>query len=222
MTPKDEFFPNFVLEKYPDYKSRLPATGRHIIACQKEEDIILYQAYKPAIADYAVKNQRLGGSAFSYQRMSWVKPNFLWMMYRCGWAEKENQERVLAICIRKKDWEDILVDAVFSSFQKDVYGTEAAWKVRLAASPVRLQWDPDHSSYGRKLERKAIQIGMKGDVLRRFGTEMIRKIVDVTAYVKAQKLHVDRRDLEQLQILRETVYEVQRPEVLHAVGLTLS
>lgn len=219
MTPKDEFKPDFVPEPYPDYKARVPQTGRHIIAYQTDEDIVLYQAYKPEIADYAVANQRLGGPAFSYNRMSWVKPNFLWMMYRCGWAEKENQERVLAIYISKDDWEDILSNAVFSSFQADVYGTKEAWKSRLAASPVRLQWDPDHDSYGVKVERKAIQIGMKGEVLRRFGTEMICKIVDVTDYVKQQKLIVNRRDLNALQIPRETVYEVRRSAIRATIGL---
>ncbi|MFT5999906.1 MAG: hypothetical protein ACI81P_002365 [Neolewinella sp.] len=39
-------------------------------------------------------HQQLGGPAFSYQRMSWIKPNFLWMMYRCGWAKKQDQERL--------------------------------------------------------------------------------------------------------------------------------
>ena len=31
--------------------------------------------------------------------MSWIKPNFLWKMYRCGWATKEGQEIVLAVWI---------------------------------------------------------------------------------------------------------------------------
>ena len=37
--------------------------------------------------------------------MSWIKPNFLWMMYRCGWAAKENQKSVLAISINKTDFD---------------------------------------------------------------------------------------------------------------------
>ncbi len=219
MTLKDKLEPEFALEPYPNYSARIPKTGRHIIAYQTEEEMVLYQAYKPAIADFAVANQQLGGAAFSYNRMSWVKPNFLWMMYRCGWAEKENQERVLAIYISKEDWEDILADAVFSSFQAGIYKAESEWKSRLATSAVRLQWDPDHDPYGGKLDRKAIQIGMKGEVLRRFGTEMIRRIVDVTDFVRAQKRHVDHRELDLLEIPRETVYEVRRAEVKMCIGL---
>lgn len=84
---------------------------------------------------------------------------------------------------------------------------------------MRLQWDPDHDPYGGKLDRKAIQIGMKGEVLRWFGTEMIRRIVDVTDFVQAQKRHVDDRELDLLEIPRETVYEVRRAEVQMAIGL---
>ena len=49
---------------------------------------------------------------FSYSRMSWIKTNFLWMMYRCGWATKRNQERVLAIRITRQGFEEILSKAL--------------------------------------------------------------------------------------------------------------
>src|SRR4051794_5128059 len=108
-------------ELYNASVGRLPKAGQHILAHQTDDDIVVYQAYKPSIANFAVSNQHSGGSDFSYNRMSWVKPNFLWMMYRCGWAEKENQERVLAIWIDKKDFEKILYQAVFSSFNPQYY-----------------------------------------------------------------------------------------------------
>src|ERR1700742_4382545 len=99
----------------------LPKKGQQILAHQTEEQIVFYQAYKHNIADFAVENQFLGGPEYSYNRMSWVKPNFLWMMYRCGWAEKENQERVLALWVNKSDFEKILNEAVLSSFNNKYY-----------------------------------------------------------------------------------------------------
>ena len=54
---------------------------------------------------------RFGGPDYNPDRMSWIKPNFMWMMYRCGWAQKTNQERVLAIRITKEGFEDILSKA---------------------------------------------------------------------------------------------------------------
>jgi hypothetical protein len=88
--------------------------------------------------------------------MSWIKPNFLWMMYRCGWAEKENQQRVLALWIKKKVLEDILSQAVLSSFDDRYYRDKEEWKSQLDSKDVRLQWDPDHDPYGEKITRRAI------------------------------------------------------------------
>lgn len=201
------------IEPYFSFSKRLPIEGRYITGFQTDEEIIVYQAYKPSIANYAVENQKFGGSDFSYNRMSWIKPNFLWMMYRCGWAEKLNQERVLAIWLRKKDWEEILSKAVFSSYQKDIYKTEEDWKFALSNSEVRLQWDPAHHPNGEKLKRKAIQIGMKGDVLREFGQEKIQHIQDVTFFVKKQKLYLETNQLENLEVPKETIYEPQRTDL---------
>ncbi len=214
MTPEK----HLPVEGYAFFRDRLPTSGRHIVAYQTDENIVVYQAYNNKIADWAVANQKLGGPAFSYNRMSWIKPNFLWMMYRCGWASKENQERVLAITVRKTDWEGILSHAVFSSYQPDVYETHENWKQQLAASEVRLQWDPAHDPYGAKLGRKAIQIGMKGSILQQFGTAMIQRIDDVTEFVKLQKLHVDRNDLAHLLVPKETVYTMMDKRILPSIG----
>ncbi len=80
---------------------RWPKTGRHILAQFDDESVIVYQAYRPAIGHFAAKNGFFGGE-FSLSRMSWIKPNFLWMMYRCGWASKEGQEVVLAVRLKRK------------------------------------------------------------------------------------------------------------------------
>jgi Domain of unknown function (DUF4291) len=82
---------------YNTYETTLPQTGKHILGQLRGDNIIVYQAYNPYIAHYAVKYQKFGGGDYSFSRMSWIKPNFLWMMYRAGWAEKPNQEHILAI-----------------------------------------------------------------------------------------------------------------------------
>ncbi|HEY9391471.1 MAG TPA: DUF4291 family protein [Mycobacteriales bacterium] len=43
--------------------------------------VVVYQAYRPEIAEHGVRYQRFDGP-FSLDRMRWVKPGFLWMMYR--------------------------------------------------------------------------------------------------------------------------------------------
>jgi hypothetical protein len=195
------------IETYSSYIKRMPLEGKHIIAYQSNDEIVLYQAYKPSIADWIVKNQKLGGADFSFNRMSWVKPNFLWMMYRSGWATKENQERVLAIRVSIKDWEKILKKAVLSSFSNKTFASLDYWKSKISNSEVRLQWDPDHDPLGNKLNRKAIQIGLKGSVLNEFGTKMIISIEDITNFVSAQKLYIDKNELEKLEIPKEEIFE---------------
>lgn len=200
-------------ELYKESLLRLPNKGQQIIAHQHEDQLVVYQAYRTSIADYAVKHQQLGGNDFSYSRMSWIKPNFLWMMFRCGWAQKENQARVLALWLRKEHFEMILHEAVFSTFKPQFYTNHESWKQELAQKEVRLQWDPDHNPFGQKLERRAIQLGLKGDILAKFGKEFVTKIEDITHFVSAQKMLVDRHDLETLSVPFETIYEWQNADL---------
>ena len=148
----------------------------------------------------------MGGTGFSYDRMSWIKPGFLWMMYRSGWAQKENQEHILAISIKRSDFEEILSKGILSSFNSQIYSSYDDWEEKLKNSEVRLQWDPDHDPYGNKKERKAIQIGLKGNILYQFGNHMIQKITDVTQFVQKQRLYVEHGQLDKLEIPDESIY----------------
>jgi hypothetical protein len=88
------------LERYLDQQARWPTAGRHILARYDEASVVVYQAYRPAIGHYAARHGRFGGEV-SLDRMSWIKPNFLWMMYRCGWGTKDGQEVTLAVWLRR-------------------------------------------------------------------------------------------------------------------------
>jgi uncharacterized protein DUF4291 len=191
---------------YKLYLENIPKFGKYILCQQTENEILVYQAFNNQIADYAVQNQKFGGTDYSFSRMTWIKPNFLWMMYRCGWAEKENQERVLGIWITKKGFTKILEDSVYSSFQLEIYLTRENWKAELNSKNVRLQWDPDHNIYGEKQERKAIQLGLKNKIVREFNQEMIREIVDLTDFVKEQKLKIDNKKIESLKVPKEVCF----------------
>lgn len=210
---------NMKTELYTDALTRLPQQGKHIIGYQEEEHIVVYQAYKPAIADFAVKHQVLGGNSFSYERMSWIKPGFLWMMFRCGWAAKAYQERVLALWLKKEDFRKILEEAVPSTFKPKLYADSNSWKADMKQKEVRLQWDPDHSPSGHKLERRAIQLGLKGDVLATFGRQYVQKIEDITPFVSQQKSLLDQGQKQELQIPFESVMELADPELSKILGL---
>lgn len=195
-------------EFFPEQKERLPKKGQHIIGQTRDGQIVVYQAFNPKISQYAVENQKFGGSHYSFERMSWIKPNFLWMMYRAGWAAKEHQQNILAIWMRLEKFGEILHSAVHSSFQKHIYQSEEDWKQKLKQSTVRLQWDPDHDPHGNKLERRAVQLGLQGETLRKFATEWITEIEDITDFVKEEHQKVLANDLEKLIVPYEEIIEI--------------
>lgn len=174
-----------------------------------ETSIVVYQAYAPEIADFATQAGFFGG-AFRFSRMSWIKPNFLWMMYRSGWAGKTGQERVLAIHIHRAGFDHILKHAVHSTFIPAVYGSHEQWQAQVKASTVRLQWDPDHAPNGQALARRAIQLGLSGQTLQQYGKQggYIQHIEDITPFVHAQATHLQAGNIDALITPTERPYPV--------------
>jgi hypothetical protein len=152
--------------------------------------------------------------------MSWIKPNFLWMMFRCGWSTKENQEVTLAVWLKRSAFNEILRQAVHSTFAPEVYGTHENWQSAVSRSSVRLQWDPDHNPSGNPVERRAIQLGLRGNVLAQYAREWILHIEDISDFVHEQHAHVKNRRLSQLLTPREDVYPVSDPETRAKLGLS--
>ena len=210
---------NLVTEPYLDQAARWPANGRHILAHFDDNSVFVYQAYRPAIGHSAAKNGFFGGE-FSLNRMSWIKPNFLWMMYRCGWASKEGQEVVLAVRLKRSAFDEILRLAIHSSFDPEIYENEPAWKSAVANSQVRLQWDPDHDPSGAPVERRAIQLGLRGEPLAKYAEEWLLGIEDVSEFVRHQSEYL-RTPIDRLITPREEVYPVNDPEVAARLGVAI-
>jgi len=202
-------------QQYVGLNPTWPATGRHILAAFDDVSITVYQAYRPEIAAYAVAHQQFGGE-FSYSRMSWIKPNFLWMMYRAGWATKPGQERILAVRLQRGFFDDLLRQAVPSSFDPLRHDSREAWSRAVRDSEVRLQWDPDHDPAGRPLARRAIQLGLRGEALRAYGTTALLAIDDITDYVAEQRACV--HNPGQLMLPAERVY-VAPADAARNIGL---
>jgi hypothetical protein len=106
-------------EPYAAQAARWPTSGRHVLAHFDASTVVVYQAYKPSIGRYALEHGRFGGPEFGFGRMSWIKPNFLWMMYRSSWASAEGQEMVLGLRISRPFFDGVLAQAVPSSFDPD-------------------------------------------------------------------------------------------------------
>jgi hypothetical protein len=209
---------SLTLRSHAEQSPEWPKSGRHIMAQFDADSIVVYQAYRPAIARYAVVNQRFGGE-FSFSRMSWIKPNFLWMMYRSGWSRKEGQEHVLAIRLRRPFFDELLEQAVASTFNTSRFATHDEWQTAVGNSEVRLQWDPDHGPKGNAVERRALQLGLRGKMLRRFGEEDLLSVEDITSLVAAQYALLDHA-FGDLITPHEKVYKPSSRQAIENIGLS--
>ncbi|MEU9478559.1 DUF4291 domain-containing protein [Streptomyces sp. NPDC048191] len=112
--------------------------------------------------------------------LTWIKPSFLWMMYRCGWGTKEGQETVLAIEIERAGFEWALRNACLSHYAPDLHEDQTSWKRQLRRSPARVQWDPERDLHHRPLAQRSSQLGLSGEAAARYADEWIVGIEDVS------------------------------------------
>lgn len=204
---------------YQEQIEHWPSDGQHILAQFDDNTVVVYQAFSCDIAEFAVQHGYFGGN-FRLNRMSWIKPNFLWMMYRAGWAIKAGQEHILAITIMRTAFEKILLEAVHSHYIPELYESQATWQQAVAQSEVRLQWDPDHDPLGRSVRRRAIQLGLRGQTLAKYAREWIVSIEDITEFVHEQHQYVQSTELERLVTPREMVYPVNNLNLQNRLGIT--
>lgn len=156
---------------------------RQILADYDDSGIFVYQAFRPSTVSVAAE---LGtfGKGFSLDRMTWIKPSFGWMLHRSGYAMKRRQEAIARIKICHEGFLEILDRAVLTSHHK-LFGDHAEWTRALKRSEVYCQWDPDRDLRGFKLDHRAIQLGIRGDVVQRYVDEWIMGVEDVTALAHA-------------------------------------
>ncbi|CAM4068996.1 DUF4291 domain-containing protein [Nocardia ninae] len=159
---------------------------RQVRADYDAATVVVYQAYSAEIAEAAVAAGTFV-APFSRDRMTWIKPSFLWMMYRCGWGSKPGQERVLAVTITRSGFEWALWQSCLSHYVPDMYSDQRAWMARLRTSPVRVQWDPERDLHHRPLAHRSLQVGLGGPAVGLYVDRWITGIRDVTAEARRIK-----------------------------------
>jgi hypothetical protein len=167
--------------------------ARQIRASYSPTSVTVYQAYPPEIAGPAVEAGRLV-PPFKRDRMTWIKPSFLWMMYRCGWATKPGQEHVLAIEVTRRGFEWALDHACLSHFDPEHDSDHRAWQERLKVSQVRIQWDPERSLRMGVLPYRSLQVGLGGEAVDHYVDEWIVTLADVTPLVRSIRDRLDAGD----------------------------
>ncbi|QDU55896.1 hypothetical protein Pan181_20940 [Aeoliella mucimassa] len=116
--------------------------------------------------------------------MTWIKPSFLWLMQRSNWASKSGQERILAVRISRQGWEQALRLGSLTSFTPAVHAHVDAWRTEFSQSQVHVQWDPERSLRGKKLEHRSLQVGISRHLIRNYVEHWIQEITDYTSRVK--------------------------------------
>jgi hypothetical protein len=113
--------------------------------------------------------------------MTWIKPPFLWMMYRSGWGLKDSgQAKILAIDIRRDGFEWALKNSCLS--HKPLNLNKEEWSNLKAVTPVRIQWDPERNIHLEALSYRSIQIGLSGLAVDKYINEWITAVTDITEY----------------------------------------
>lgn len=179
---------------------------REIRAQYDAKTIRVYQAYPDAIADAALTHGTFVSPPFKMDRMTWIKPSFLWMMYRSGWGMKDaGQTRILAIDISRKGFDWALAHSCLSHPDKSMSADE--WQSIKANAPVRIQWDPERDLLLQPQPYRAIQIGLGKQAVDLYVREWIERITDVTPLAHQIRALVDQCDLRSARDL----LPVERP-----------
>ena len=181
--------------------------------------IVVYQAYRLEIAEAAVAHNRFV-PPFSLNRMTWIKPSFLWMMERSNWAQKPGQEHVLAVRITRAGWEEALGAAVLSTYTPGVYRDYDDWHAQSEAAAVVVQWDPERDLRGKSLPQRSIQVGLSRHIIARYVEEWTVAIRDVTPLVRRihALIRAGNADKATKHLPRERVYPTP-PEIARRLGM---
>ncbi|WP_042365841.1 DUF4291 domain-containing protein [Streptacidiphilus neutrinimicus] len=153
--------------------------ARQIRARFTDQTVTVYQAYPASIALPAAA---AGGFPADYNRsrMTWIKPSFLWMMHRRGWATSPGQEHVLAIEITRDGFHSALGQAVASSYTPRLHTSRDHWRRELRRGDVRFQWDPERDLNLQPLPWRSLQVGLSGEAVHQYLDSWIVGIADVT------------------------------------------
>lgn len=162
-------------------------TQLHEVRADHDRDgIVVYQAYATPIADAALRAQRFV-PPFSFGRMTWIKPSFLWLMHRSNWLQKAGQERLLAVRIRRAAWDRALSLGVLTSPERGAFRSPEDWARAFADAKVHVQWDTERTLRGAALPYYSIQVGISRHLIREYAEEWILAIQDYTPL--ARKMH---------------------------------
>jgi hypothetical protein len=214
---------------YPSAEAHAAAAlpYRQIRAAYTTDTITVYQAYSAPLAAAAVVAGTLAVPGFKRARMTWIKPSFLWMMYRAGWGTKDaSQACILAIELSRAGFDAALCMAVLSHFDPAVHvgTTKAGWEAanKGAQHPVVVQWDPERDVHARALPWRSIQVGLRDAAVDAYVDEWIVGVRDVTNECARIKALVDAgREAEAYAAMPCEDVDALDAELMRSIGASI-
>ena len=203
---------------YEDQIEKWPDRGQVIMAHYDAESIVVYLTCPSKAGREAAKTGSLTG-VLTPERTTWIRPGFLWAMHQSDWGTHPDHRAILAIWLRRADFDFLLAQAVNTQFDEKHYASQEDWQINRDASEVLFQWDGDFTPNDMKLKRRVIQLGLRGEVLRQLAGEWPIQIEDLREIIEEQLEYVEE---ELLLTPAERVYPVPDQEIVRRLGLTKS
>lgn len=178
---------------------------RQVRAHFNDDGIVVYQAFKHQTVAYAA-NHGTFGQGFGFDRWSWIKPSFAWMLYRSQYASKHRMDGIARVWLSHEGFELILKQAISTYWEPQLHDTEQHWCQALAHSDVRYQWDPERDLAGYKRPARAIQLGLTGQTLHDYVEQWILRVEDATPLALSVGQAVRQKSKTFPQVLEEREY----------------
>jgi len=193
------------LEYYSDRIEELPQKGQHVIGYIMKnleiidtappydgivtEYIVFYMISEKSTAASIMESQHLDKSDYNSLKTNSIQLSFLSIMHHYSSSEKENQESVLAIWMKKEVLEEFLLKE-------------------------KIKWNPDYDYLGRKIERQTINLDLTEEDFEKFVKDKIEFILDVSDFIKEQKQYINQNQIEKLIIPKERIVEFEKPGLI--------
>ena len=99
-----------------------------------------------------------------------------------------------------------------STYQEEMYESYEEWKRLIHSSDIRVQWDPERDIHGNPLNYRSLQLGLRGEAVRKYVNEWIvdiTDITDITSYVNELRCLISQQKDISMLLPKEMVYQIK-------------
>ena len=125
--------------------------------------------------------------------------------------------------ISRAGWDGALAAAVLTAFDPAVHRSADAWREQFAQATVHVQWDPERSIHGKKLDYRSIQVGLSRSITEEYVTNWTQSITDLTPLAaKLRSLRKAGKHTEAKRLLPPERIYVTDPATARRLGIQIA